>query len=267
MDIITIISDWGKTDYYLAAIKGKILSKNNNVRIIEISNNISKFNNLETAFILKNSINNFPTNTIHLICVNTLKNKQNKFLLIKYNNQYFIGADNGIFNLIFDNYPEFIIELNNTFSTFPELDIFVETANKLINNISIDKIGVKTDNFRIKNISEPVIEDNIIILKIIYFDSYSNAILNINKTDFNKMINNDVFEIIVHSFNNKITKISSNYFDVPEFDLFALFNSIDLLEIGIINGNIKQLFELNVNDEILIKFGSNILKNTTLQLP
>ncbi len=267
MTIITIISDWEKNDFYLSSVKGKILNNNSNTSIIEISNNIDKFNNFETAFILKNSYKNFPEQTIHLICVNTLQNKENNFLLIKYDNHYFIGADNGIFSLIFDKQPEKIIKLPYFETTFPELDIFSEAANKLItNNFNTSIIGEQINNYKIKSISNFVVENELLIPKIIYFDSYNNAILNINKNDFNKIINNQNFEIIVNSINSKITKISSNYFDIDEFELFAIFNSIGLLEIGIINGNIKQLFELDIDDEILIKFGKNILSTNTIQL-
>jgi len=266
MAVISIISDWEKNDFYLAAIKGKILSNNKNTSIIEISNKISKFNNIETAFIIKNSYKNFPTQTINLICVNTLQDKENNFLLIVNDNQYFIGPDNGIFSLIFDKKPEKIIKLPFKKTTFPELDIFTEVANKIINNTNIMLLGDETDNYKLKSSSDFIHEEDLLTLKIIYFDSYNNAILNINKNDFSQIINNQDFEIIVSSFKNKITKISNNYFDVPEFELFAIFNSINLLEIGIINGNIKQLFELNINDEIIIKFGKNIKSANTIQL-
>lgn len=264
-NIITITSDWNKNDFYVSAIKGKILSNNSNTSIIEISNKISKFNNLELAFIIKNSYKNFPDKTIHLICVNTLQNKNN-FLLIKYNNHFFIGPDNGIFSLIFDEKPDKIIKLPHIDTTFPELDIFAETANKLINNINIDTIGETINNYKYKSTSGFTVEDDMIIAKIIYFDSYNNAIINITKTDFNKIINNQDFEIIVSSYKNKITKISTNYYNVPEFELFAIFNSVELLEIGIINGNIKQLFGLNTNEEIIIKFGKNIFPDNTIKL-
>ena len=267
MSVITIISDWEKNDFYLSSVKGKILSNNTNTSIIELSNNINSFSNFETAFILKNSYKNFPEQTIHLICVNTLQNKKNNFLLIKYDNHFFIGADNGIFSLIFDKEPDQIIKLPYLETTFPELDIFAESANKLINNYDINNIGEQINNYKIKTISEPFTEDGLLISKIIYFDSYNNAILNVSKDYFKNTVNNQDFEIIVvHSFNNIIKKISTNYYDVPEFELFAIFNSIGLLEIGIINGNIKQLFELNINDEILIKFGKNILSTSTIQL-
>ncbi len=109
MPIITLTSDWGQRDYFLAAVKGKIMSLMPEVSIIDISHGISPFNLKQASFIIRNSYPHFPKGTVHMLSVLTEKTEKTPHLAVQYNGQFFIGADNGIFSLIFDKDPEKII--------------------------------------------------------------------------------------------------------------------------------------------------------------
>ncbi len=69
MSIITLLTDFGLTDYYVAALKGVILSRNPEVRIVDISHEIAPQNILSAAYVLLGAYDNFPDGTIHLVVV------------------------------------------------------------------------------------------------------------------------------------------------------------------------------------------------------
>jgi S-adenosylmethionine hydrolase len=73
MSIITLTTDFGIKDHFTANIKGAILSELPEANIIDISHQISPFNILEAAYIIQNSYKSFPTNTIHIIGVDSRK--------------------------------------------------------------------------------------------------------------------------------------------------------------------------------------------------
>src|SRR5476651_2835145 len=112
MAIITLTTDLGDKDIYQAALKGSILKLIPGVTIVDITHSVAAFDVQQAAFILKNSFYYFPDNTVHLIGIDTVYSGGIKYLAIRYKNHYFVGADNGIFSLMFDNSAVEIVEIN-----------------------------------------------------------------------------------------------------------------------------------------------------------
>src|ERR1700744_3118849 len=112
MAIITLTTDLGDKDIYQAALKGSILKLFPTVNIVDITHSVAAFNVQQAAFILKNSFHYFPDNTVHLIGIDTVYNVDTKYLAIRYKNHFFVGADNGIFSLMFDQDAEEMVEIN-----------------------------------------------------------------------------------------------------------------------------------------------------------
>ena len=256
MSFITLISDWNSADYYIGALKGRILGNCPQAQIIDVNHQISSYNLNQTVFVLKNSYKNFPKGTIHIIAVNSEASKDKPFVIVFYDGHYFIGADNGVFHLFMDGLPEKIIKLHNqqVISSFPELEIYALAAANLANGISIDELGtVKEKVFRQLPML-PSIEDSVIIGKVLYIDSYQNIITNVTKDAFEHVGKNRGFVIYVQSKSNKITKINQTYNETPEGELLALFNSGGYLEIAIRKGKVAELFNLNTNSTVRIVF-------------
>ena len=97
MAIITLTTDMGLSDYYVAAVKGSILSEMPEVTIVDVSHVIAPFDRFKAAFVLKNAYHHFPEGTVHIIGVDTFEDEATMHVAVKINNHYFIGADSGIF--------------------------------------------------------------------------------------------------------------------------------------------------------------------------
>jgi len=110
MPIITLTSDWGLKDHYTGAVKGVILTKMPEVRIVDISHNIPSFEIEQAAFVIKNSYANFPRGTVHILGINTEESDTYAHTVVEVDGQFFIGTDNGIFSLIFDQNPDNLIK-------------------------------------------------------------------------------------------------------------------------------------------------------------
>ena len=100
MSIITLTTDFGMKDYFVAAIKGAIYTDLPDAKIVDITHNISPFNITETAYIIKNAYTHFPKGSIHIIGVDSESNQENKHIAIQLDGHYFIGTDNGIISLL-----------------------------------------------------------------------------------------------------------------------------------------------------------------------
>ena len=71
-----------------------------NPKIIDISHEISPFNIIEGAYVIKNAYKNFPRGTIHIIDIDSEENPDQSHLVVNMDEHYFICADNGITSLI-----------------------------------------------------------------------------------------------------------------------------------------------------------------------
>jgi len=257
MAIITLTTDLGDKDIYQAALKGSILKLLPAVNIVDITNNVSAFNIQQAAFILKNSFHYFPDNTVHLIGIDTVYNNNTKYLAIKYNNHYFVGADNGIFSLMFNAEPDDMVEINIMqdlkFLHFPLADIFVKAACHLASGGKLEEIGEPIDNVEKKMNLQPVVEKNIIKGSVIYIDSFQNVITNITKEFFNSMQQGRRF-ILYFKRNETISDLSWHYSEVPEGEKLCLFGISDHLEIAINKGNASGLLGLHLGDSVILDF-------------
>jgi S-adenosylmethionine hydrolase len=257
MAIITLTTDLGDKDIYQAALKGSILKMLPTVNIIDITHAVQAFNIQQAAFILKNSFYYFPEETVHLIGIDTVYNKDTKYLAIKYRGHYFVGADNGIFSLMFNDDPEEMVELtimqDLKFLHFPLADIFVRAACHLAKGGKLTDIGVPVDTVQKKMNLQPVIEKNLIRGVVIYIDSFQNVITNITKDFFMKVQQGRRF-ILYFKRNETITHLSWFYNEVPEGEKLCLFGISDHLEIAINKGNASGLLGLNLGDSVIIDF-------------
>ena len=259
MSIITLTTDLGNKDSYLATVKASIYSQISDVKIIDISNNISPFKIYEAAFILKNCYKDFPDGTIHIISVDDEISVRSEHVAIKVNNQYFIGSDNGLFTLFLNEIKaEKIVKLNisqkTNCTTFAIKNIFVPAACHLARGGTMEIIGTVTSDLEVQKMElQPVFNNNILKGLIIYVDNYGNAFSNITKEQFYKLKRNS-FSIMFGREDEKITKISSKYKDVPIAEKLAIFGENNLLQIAINQGQANKLLGLNLHETIRVEF-------------
>ncbi|MGN6637822.1 MAG: SAM hydrolase/SAM-dependent halogenase family protein [Mucilaginibacter sp.] len=257
MAIITLTTDLGDKDIYQAALKGSILKLLPDANIVDITHNVSAFNVQQAAFILKNSFHYFPDNTVHLIGIDTVFNKDTRYLAVYYKNHYFVGADNGIFSLMFDSEPDELVEINIMqdlkFLHFPLADIFVKAACHLADGGKLANIGLPVENIEKKMNLQPVVEKNMIKGVVIYIDSFQNVITNITKEFFNQVQQGRRFTLSFKR-NETINHLSWYYNEVPEGEKLCLFGISDHLEIAINKGNASGLLGLNLGDTVIIDF-------------
>lgn len=275
MPIITLTTDFGTKDHFVGAVKGAILSEIDNVKIIDISHRITPFSITEAAYVIKNSYQNFPDGTIHIIGVDSELSIENIPIAIQLENQFFICSNNGILSMITSEInPEKIVEITiqkNYEKIYSTLDLFVKVAAHLARGGTLEVIGKQIHE--IKRIVElqPLInqEKNHILGSVIYIDNYGNVVTNISRNTFERVGKGRDFEIIVR--NLAFTKVYNKYNDVVDFSLpvekrqddgksLALFNCSNYLEISIYRSNKKtvgsasSLLGLDYRDNITVRF-------------
>lgn len=258
MPIITLTTDLGLKDHYVGIVKGNILKRHQEAIIVDITHEIPPFNILQAAFTLKNSYAEFPDGSIHIVGVNPESSHESEHLVVKHNGHYFIGGNNGIFPLMFEEQltDAYELTLGPTVQshTFPTKEIYAQAACHIAKGGTLEMLGRKTDSIIEKTLFRAVSMGDIIKGMVIHVDHYGNIITNIEETFFKAFGQNRDFSIEFRNGSYDITEISKAYSDVAEGEKLALFSSANLLEIGINQGNASKLLGLKNLDTVRVKF-------------
>lgn len=273
MPIITLITDYGYKDPFVASVKAKIFSELENINVVDISHSVEPFDIAEGAFIIKNSYKDFPKGTIHIIGVDSLIHPFKRPIAALIDGHYFISSDNGILSLInTDLAPTQIVEINipqvNLNTVFVTRDIFVPVACHLARGGNLAVVGQYIKSFKELSSLRAVVKDNkAIIGTVIYIDNYGNSITNVDEKLFDKI--GKKRDYVIRFRNHEFNSIYKNYNDVVrDFENesvdygrgLALFGSSGYLEIAMYKGNPQNygaastLYGLKKGSEIHIEF-------------
>ena len=95
-DIITLTTDFGLADAYVAAMKGVILDINREATIIDVCHTIAPQNISQAAFILSTAHQFFPARTIHVVVVDPGVGTERRAIILRTPRFDFVAPDNGV---------------------------------------------------------------------------------------------------------------------------------------------------------------------------
>ncbi len=256
--IITLTTDWGLMDHYVGAVKGSIISRLPDARIVDITHLIPPFDLKKAAFILRNSYLHFPKKTIHIIGVSTEESESTPHIVVMHHDHYFIGADNGIFTLLFNEIPNQIYELripqDTNFFTFSTRDRFVKTAVHLALGNDIEELGVPGTKLNTYINMQPQLDSNKLHARVIYIDNYENIYLNVTADEFTQMGKGRSFSLYIKGKPENIRKVHDAYGEAPEGEIVVLFSTTGFVEIAVNKGNAASLLGFKTDQIVIIEF-------------
>ncbi len=255
MQIVSLTTDYGSKDYYVAELKASLLNAKNDFTFIDISHDIDRFDIVQAAFYLNNTISSFAPGTIHIVAVNCIYKRKSEYICFEKDGHYFIGPNNGVFSLVFNHIDE-----KQVFTIQPPDPapnninrIFSHAAGCLAHGLPVSEIGPPVEQFNTKLVIQPVVTANQIRATIIHIDHFDNVVVNLRRELFEKVRNNRRFELY-YKPNEPITFLSRDYGDVAIGDALAFFNSAGYLEIALNMDKASAMLNLSKNEMIQINF-------------
>jgi hypothetical protein len=270
MQIITLTTDNGYHDYYVAAIKGRLHKAFPTAHVIDISHCIKPFNISEAAFQLRCCFQEFAEGTIHIIGVDSEPlfeaQKERYPGILKYKGQYFICNDNGFFGSFLEEdlpdefYHYTAIQDQPEAWRFTTKNCFINLAQRIVNNEALSSFATPAKGYRRAFNQKPILDPLLIRGVVIHIDSFGNLVTNITKTDFERFGKEVPFIIKYQKKEYFIDEISATYNAVSQGERVALFNSAGRLEIAINRGandgfgGASKLFGMRIGDPVHIEF-------------
>jgi S-adenosylmethionine hydrolase len=260
MPIITLLSDWGLTDHYVASVKGAILSQIPEAVIIDISHNIRLFDVKHAAFVMRNAWPAFPAGTIHIIGVDSVESEKHPHVIVKSEGHYFIGADTGLLSLILNQEPEIIILTSiiqdSGCFTFPTRDRFVKIAALLAKGTAIEELGSRLPALNIKTLMQPDFDRKAIHGKVMHIDHYENVFINITDAYIRECFDKKAVHVICKK---DIIQFVKAYGDVREGDSCALIASNGYLQIAVNRGKAASMLGLAIDNEVFVELDDTFM--------
>ncbi len=254
MQQLILVTDFNTSDPYLGYLKSEIYHRCPNIRIIDLAHNIPYSDISLAAYFMKGYHILNRTGNIILIAVNNFYCKTPEYICFEYNDNIYIGPDNGLFSLIIENLEsQPIHKINNDELGNSLENIYSHAIGCIHHKLPIDELGPVMNNPDMKILFRPVVTSNNIRATIIHVDIFKNIITNLTKDTFEKARTGRNFKIF-YDPRNPITKISNHFGEVEIGEVACIFNSSGHLEIGVNQGKASTLLHLYKNETIQIDF-------------
>jgi S-adenosylmethionine hydrolase len=272
--IITLTTDFGYDDAYVAAVKGAILSINPEANIIDINHSIKPQDILQAAFILSVAYRYFPKQTVHMAIVDPGVGSERRGIILKTPSAIFVAPDNGILSYIIDDLfsvesrplteqshdlKEIVFKKgleaaaitdprfwrHPVSSTFHGRDIFAPVAAGLSLGISPYEFGEKINSLHILPIPKPSLDpEGNLVGRVLHIDRFGNLITNIKSDDLPGK------DIVIEVAGHCIQGISDYY--AQNKGIMAIVGSSGYLEVSLRDGSACDFLGAMLGDEIKV---------------
>ena len=258
--IVTLLTDFGDKDAYVAEMKGVLLSLNPKLNIVDITHAIEPQDISHGAYVLGAVARRFPADTIHVAVVDPGVGSARKPLVVSHDLGLFIGPDNGLLTSIIArpglraiheiSNPNFVEPVVSR--TFHGRDVFAPAAAHASLGVDVDRLGPQvSDPVKIEQWM-PEITTEGATGQVIHIDRFGNLVTNINLESFaGRTIQSiSVGECIVE-------ELSDTYSDVASRSKLVLIGSQDSLEISINGGDAAKELQVARGDRVSVAWGQS----------
>jgi S-adenosyl-L-methionine hydrolase (adenosine-forming) len=256
--IITLLTDFGIEDYYVAAMKGIILSRCDQTRLIDVSHAIAPQNVLSAAYVLLGAYAQFPSGTIHLAVVDPGVGSSRRGIILRTDRYYFIGPDNGLFSLImpesvqaFEIQPSAYLPAMVS-NTFHGRDIFAPVAAALAAGVKPEELGTSiSDPQRFS----PLTQNTGLEIKsqIIHIDRFGNGVTGIERRHLTSARLPASFALRI---GDAVIRVQKRFYaEEPRVsgEPFVIWGSLNFLEISVANSSATELLKLSCGQPVTLK--------------
>lgn len=252
--IVTLLSDWRLRDPYVSMFKGSLLSAFPEVQIIDMTHYVDKFNLPQTALLMKSGYSSFPEGSIHLILTNMSLNSTFSPVLLQHNGHYFIGEDNGVFDLMFGmETPLKGLQLSdNKENTLHQIIKFIQVIKE--GNLAQNTVEYPKFKRLFAEMPDHLPSEKRIEGQIVYIDAFNNAVTNIPVSMFEKAVNGREFTASIQSKGSWIIRKHFDHYTSTDDEMYLCNNALGYLEIAAYQSDVAILADLEPGDTITINY-------------
>ncbi|MEM3874617.1 MAG: SAM-dependent chlorinase/fluorinase [Candidatus Bathyarchaeia archaeon] len=257
--LITLTTDFGLLDPYVAEIKAVILGINPDAKIVDISHQIEKFNIKMGAYILASAASYFPKGTIHVAIIDPGVGTKRKPILIETKDSFLIGPDNGVLALAAEKQgikhvyeianPKYMLPKIST--TFHGRDIFAPVAAHLSKGVPPSEFGPEIRRIAKPQFAKIIRANSMLVGEVIHVDSFGNIITNFTAKELESFGIRENLNLKIRENPLKL-KLCKAYAEVEAKKPLAIIGSHNFLEISVNQGSAAKMFNVKAGDKVIL---------------
>jgi S-adenosylmethionine hydrolase len=183
MGLITLLTDFGTADSYVAELKGVLLSSAPNTALVDVTHAIAPGDVRAGAYLLGRAWHRFPRGTVHLAVVDPGVGTDRAALALTAHGHYFVGPDNGLFTFVLRDSEVQIVLLptpDGASATFHGRDLFAPAAAALAGGATLAKLGDAFTAMPARLVyAEPHYEGKSVVGEVVYVDRFGSLVTNL----------------------------------------------------------------------------------------
>lgn len=187
--LITLLTDFGDRDSFVASMKGVVLTINPHATFVDLSHHVPPHSVDDAAYLLNSCYRYFPKGTVHVAVVDPGVGSQRRALIAKSERYFFLAPDNGLLSYILAGNREMEVReienedyrLPSAGRTFDGRDLFAPAAAWLTKQQSFESFGRLVTDCKTFTIPAPTWEGKTLVGEIIHVDRFGNLISNLTR--------------------------------------------------------------------------------------
>jgi S-adenosylmethionine hydrolase len=262
--MITLLTDFGLSDYFVPAVKGVILTINPEARIIDVTHDVVAHDVQEAAFTLGACYHNFPAGTVHVVVVDPGVGSSRRAIIADAGGYFFVGPDNGVFSFVYarESKPRVFHITNDRYfrrpvsATFHGRDVFAPVAAHIARGTSPEEIGAEIEDYVRFEIPRPRLIEarGVIEGRIIHVDRFGNCVTNFTVAE----LKHDEItpSTKIHIGEREVRRFSAYFAEATDRDdLFAYPGSAGFWEIALWRRSAAEFINASRGNEVTLDRG------------
>ncbi|HEY8459864.1 MAG TPA: SAM-dependent chlorinase/fluorinase [Blastocatellia bacterium] len=266
--MITLLTDFGLSDYFVPAVKGVILTINPGTRIIDITHDVEPHDIQSAAFTLGACYHYFPPGTIHAAVVDPGVGSSRRAIVASAGGHFFVGPDNGVFSYVYarESNPRVFHVTNDRYfrhpvsATFHGRDVFAPVAAHIAGGTRPEEVGVEIEDYVKFEIPRPRFAETrgAIEGRIIHIDRFGNVITNFTEAELKPGAIAPSTRIRIGEGAGREVRRFNAYFAeaADQDDLFAYPGSAGFWEIALWRRSAAEFIGARRGDKVTLDCGS-----------
>jgi S-adenosylmethionine hydrolase len=252
MPIITLLTDFGSADHYVAEVKGVLLSRAPDATLVDVTHGITPGDVRSTAYVLGRTWHRFPPGTVHLAVVDPGVGTSRAALAVSTNDHRFVGPDNGVFTPVLQGTAVEAVVLptpENASPTFHGRDVFAPAAAALSRGVPLRTLGEPFAGMPERlAFTEPHYEGKTIVGEVVYIDRFGSLVTNLTTELVPTYATLEVEDL-------DLGPLRRTYADVAAGGLLAYIGSGGAIEIAVRNGSAARRLGVGVGGRVRARLG------------
>jgi S-adenosylmethionine hydrolase len=277
MGVLTLLTDFGYRDHYVAALKARLLQLGPALPVIDITHGVEPYNIAHAVHVLRAVFRDFPKGTTHLITVSDYGASDAGAVAspawhaAEHEGHYFVAADNGLLPLLCDGVPAHLVRLEvptlaaalatatplaagnlQPVSLNPTRDILAPAAVRLALGQPLSSLGPPVSELYLLTNRQLRLQDNRITGHVVHVDHYGNLITNISR---------EAVEVVgrgrpaaVHFGREIVRELRPHFAAAPPGEIVCTFNPQGCLSVAINQGHASELLGLYFDSQVDVRF-------------